>query len=493
MQQVFLADENPLCRLAAQLPEGMRVCNRGCGIPNPAAWGHVCPFGMIMRRVVGPAGARQHRWIGRRFPNIGAMHQTLDRFLQAGMNEAMFIAHLPSNPIASEEELTRAARRVEAAAPEDAAPAAAGIVGPMVGGPIEEPDDQLSNVLEYIDQVQSIISGGEKHEAICERFLRVMGGIVPFEEMSIYLCDRKSGDLVIAASVEHQAARIEYPRARTCRLDTTSLGTAALAQRKILIQRGDTIEPLVGRFDGLGAIAIPLPMKAGEGIGVWISTRNAACPSRLGSDPVRVMGLLAELLAVRLRRGGPEPAPGRERAADPPTPTPERPSIRNAPPAWSDKSLALALAPEAARASRTKTGLALVRLKIVRLTGDGRRVAIPVEQLTEGMRSVLRPYDRFELAGGRFPLWDAILPEADVMVARTVADRLITVAEDVMDAHGGTEEQDLRIGAGISIWRVDAATPEQMIEHASEALDRALRQNGDALIQVYVSGETNPA
>ena len=61
---------------------------------------------------------------------------------------------------------------------------------------------------------------------------------------------------------------------------------------------------------------------------------------------------------------------------------------------------------------------------------------------------------------------------------------MLTTFEDVMDASGGTEEQGLQPGIGISFWGGDAAGPDEMVRHAAEVADRAWVQAGEASIQV---------
>ncbi len=502
LEQIALANENPLCRLLARTREGERVCNRGCGI-DPAAPPdrHVCPFGMAMQRLA-PAGAPDprltSRWIGRRFLSLQSLHAALDRLLAEGLDEETIFAHLPSNPVVLIHELRRAAG--DAARETDHEPSTDLEIPPPepagAAAPTRQPDEpefrpssELTHLLEFVLQLQTLLASSDQPGSICERFLRALGGLLPFDAMSIYLRESVDAEPVLVSTVEREpadAAQAPSPRAHDTRLPAHAIGALALGERRVMIQQGDTVRRYAGEFRGPGRVALPFPLSRGEAMGVWLAEidhepRDAAAEWQ--RDAPLWMQVLAEVLAARLAQvpGNPEPARRRETPAPafaaPPAP---------APPACPRDGLARRLAVESVRCARHGYGFSLV---LVGVAFEAERVALPEAELSDQFRAALRPYDEcFRLDGGD-AVWAVLLPHTSEHEARRVAFRLISIVEDVLDAHGGAEEMGIRPGAGISLWGVDASSADQLIHQAEAALARALACTHEPVIQVFGHGE----
>ena len=116
--------------------------------------------------------------------------------------------------------------------------------------------------------------------------------------------------------------------------------------------------------------------------------------------------------------------------------------------------------------------------------GAGQAVKLPAEELERKFATLLRPYGRVTVLTGPARIWYVIIPHAHEHAARTVAARLLTTFEDVMDARGGAEEQGLRPGVGISLLGADAASAEEMIRHATTAAHQVVRRRRDGAIEV---------
>lgn len=468
-RQVDLTGENPLCRLIAQTGAGWPVCGRGCGIEQPSTQQkHICPMGLAMRRAEGPAGASGARWVGRRFPTIQAMHQTLDRLIAEGLDEETILAHLPPDPIATEIELRQAAQCAAPMAP---------YVTPTVFRredavlPLEEKKPakgqinfQLDNMLEYLEQILSLIATARQPEAICERFLRSVGAVVPFDEMAIYLRQKADSDWVITAWVDGASASPAGPRLQTCHLEASGLGAAAIEQHKILIERASGHEPFRGSFQGPGTLAIPFPLSSGEPAGVWLAHQSD--PARtfsLSTDLVRFMRLLAEFLAARLQQVAlpAQPAAGEEKGA-----VPAKKAKAENGWSWNHEALFEVLRPEIARASRRNEPVALVCLQVAAGIAPE---ALPVGEITQELATSLRPYDQVAASADSPSTWYAILPELPEDEAREVALRLSNVFESLLEACAGAKEKRVRCRVGVSVWGDDANSIEQMIRHAERA------------------------
>lgn len=442
-RQTDLKYENPLCRLAARTAAGARVCGQGCGLAEGAASAsHVCPFGLMMVQAPPAPGSSLARWVGRRFPDAGTMHEALDRLHDAGFDEEKILSHLPPNPIATLEELRQAAgSRREPAEVVRVTPAKAAR---------PEPDSRLGDILEYFEQVNRLIAGASGAEAACERFLRAVAAVVPFEEMTIYL--RGAGEWPMAAAVTGGAAHEAADSA--CALDPDGLGAAAVAQGQILMSIDGRVAPYAGCLEGPATLALPFPLTGGHPVGVWLARPGETPgPSALGSDVVRSMRILAEFLATRLQQI-------EELSAARTNPEP--------PAAASDPALTLVdkLCAEVARGARHEQPFTLLCLHA---RGRDSQADFPCEHLTREFSVTLRPYDTL-LSDPQSPsTWFAVLPYVQEAQARLVAARLMMVFEDVMDAHGGAEEQGVRLAIGASIWGDDAVDPEELIVHAAGA------------------------
>jgi GGDEF domain-containing protein len=474
-RQTELLRENPLCRLAARTTLGACVCNQGCGMDHPAEQtGHTCPFGLAMRRVPAPSGLSQERWIGRRFPNVRAMHQALDQLIGEGLDEETILAHLPPNPIASEEELKQATLHEDTPV----------VNQTSIQGTQE--NFRLGNLLEYLEQVHSLIATANRSATICERFLRVVAAVAPFDEMAIYLREDTGADWVIASSVDCLGASLPQPRPQACRLEPAGAGAAAIAQHRMIVQRDGQIESFHGEFQGPGMLAIPFPLGSGNVLGVWLASQcDPARVSPLGGDLARFMRLLAELLAARLQQVAPRPAAANPSLAPAVQPQPKSESQRG----WNRESLLEALRPEVARAAREGGEVALLCLQVAS-TSPSRQVHLPKEALTQELARTLRPYDRIALCCEPDQTWGIILPHAREDNARIIAARLQSVFEDFMDACGGMEEQGLQSKVGVSIWSADATSAEQMIDHAFHAARQGFERADNAMIRLSDSRPT---
>jgi hypothetical protein len=491
-RQVAIQYENPLC-----------------GMTQPAQQNrHVCHFGLTMWQVSAPAGSCVTHWVGRRFTSVHAMHEALDRLIVEGLDEETILAHLPPNPIANEEEIRQAALKLASVGIEPvrgcfASAKPARQASPQAARGSNEPAVEaegfpgyhVGNWLEYLEQVHSLLSTAKRAETIAERFLRTIAAVVPFDDMSVYLQEQKQW--VIAASVDCAGSRPTRPRAQSCYLEPMGLGATAIVQNKIMIEQDDRRGPFAGEFQGPGTLAIPFPLGSGQPIGVWLARQiDPQRSSLLGADLVRFMRLEAELLAARLQRTiGSEPAetepaeteilgnpedgvewlPVTESAAGMAQGEPERL------PAEELSDLREALGQAVARANRKHDAVAVLCLKVACTAGP---VELPVEELTRKISTMLRPYGRLTLFPGPAKDWYLILPTAQESAVRTIAQRMLTTFEDVMDASGGTEERGLQPGIGISFWGVNAAGPDEMVRHAAAAADRAWAQAGETPIQI---------
>jgi hypothetical protein len=461
-----------LCRLAARTPAGAHHCYKGCGIAHGGgAERHQCPLGLAMLRHESRAAGHTSHWIGRRFVSVDAMHAALDQLMAAGFDEETVLEHLPPNPVLEWGEMRRIA---------------AGQLSPAGAQPETSGDQHLVNVIEYLTQIHSLIASGDRPATVCDRFLRVLAGMLPFDDMVIYLLPPDEAELVIVATVDRGARERGKLTAHSTRLDRDGLGWRSFTERKVMIERNGTIEPLDGELAGPGRLAIPLPPISGRMMGVWIARRSHPFErSPLGNEPVRLMNLLAELLSSRLQQlfgvKAELPAAGQSAAT--------LPEIPPAPPvalhAWDGDGLRWALEPEVARATRYDGGLALLHLRVECARAD---VTLPSGELTGALAASLRAYDKMARRTGAAEAWDIILPHANDETARLVGARLLTLVEDIMDARGGTEELGLRLGLGISLWGADAASAEQMIRHAEAAAAQAAASNTHSLILVHETG-----
>ncbi|MEN6627113.1 MAG: hypothetical protein ABFD69_12895 [Candidatus Sumerlaeia bacterium] len=435
-QQTDLRNANPLCALAARTRAGMAVCNQGCGIRETAVGAvHACVFGLEMRCAeVSASGAR---WSGRRFGSAQAMHQALELLELNGIERDEILAHLPDEPIA-------APRRMRPAAA-DPAPAA-----PVQG-------DHAGHLLEYVEQIHRLISSAGKREEVCNRFLRALCGAVPFDGMAIYLADGE--ELVLTATADRESRT--RPKAHPCRPAADSLEALALARACTLVENNaGAIEPLAGAPDQPVAVAIALAGKA-RPLGVWVSRRGGTpFASPIQRQPIRLMHLLAELLAERLEREA-APAGGEVVAIENP-----------------DHKLFAELRAEVARATRIEGAVALLRVVVD--TGRG-KARLPAEALGEALAGAVRPYDRVAAIPGEPCAWWVMGAHAAAEDARAIATRLVATLEDVMDAHGGAEELGVAFRVGISVWGDDAASADELVAHATAAA----AENTGELINPY--------
>lgn len=464
-RQLDLKYENPFCRLAARTAAGASACAQGCGMDcasQPAS--HTCPFGQMMVQAPLAGGSAAARWIGRRFPDVESLHGALDRLLAEGLDEETILAHLPPNPIVSPEELREAAgpRRNTASIVHQVTPAPSATPAPA---PAARPDDEarLCNLLEYLEQVHRLIGGATRPEMVCERFLRAVSAVVPFDEMAIYLRNREGNDFDLAALVENSGQRdVLHPAA--CHLEPFGPGLAAITQHRILIQQQGAIQPFNGALEGPSTLALPFPLAGGELLGVWLAhLGDSPRPCALGGEVVRYMRLLSEFLAARLRQLS-ELSEARVQPIELALPIPVQEASAAA------LTLADAICREAARGARQNQPFTLLCLQVL---GRAAVLDLPDEELSQGLASVLRPYDTFVADPQSPATWFVVLPHTQEEAARMVAARLLTVFEDVLDAHGGAEEQGLRLGLGGSVWGADTISPEQLILHATSAAARA--------------------
>jgi hypothetical protein len=482
LRQLSLSSPNPFCRLTARSSLGAPVCDKGCGIDQSNGDPHhQCPLGMIMRRIPASSAEGRSRWVGRRFPNLSAMHQALDLLNREGVDEEIILAHLPPNPVVSPDELEQISF---ASAPGeyeyrlDVHPGGEG--------------SDAQNMVEYIDQVQALLSTARKPSVASERLLRVLAGVVPFHHLSVYLRDDASGgpdaEPVLVASIDLDDSGFDALRPQSCRLEPGSLGAQAFHQGRNLIGREGEILGLESDPVLPQAVAMVLTADGRPPLGVLLAQRSdGRSTSRIQGDPLALMRLATNLLATRLDRiesipfG---PAPKEQLAPEPAHVT------RQEDPVWGKDELIGALAAETARAGRSGRTLALLSLQAISHKGT---VALPLAELTGGFRSLLRPYDQLAVATESTDTWNIILSEADESMARKVAGRLVTIAEDIMDAHGGVEEQGLAVGVGISIGGADATNENQMVEHAWAARAMSLGSNSLQPLQVYDSSPASAA
>ena len=525
-RQLALEHENPFCRLAASTAEGAAVCDRGCGIdPSAPCASHTCPFGMLMKPLAQVGEGSTVRWIGRRFASVQAMHTALDQLGAAGIDEEAILEHLPPNPVVSEAELDRTLadrRRSEGLAEEHApaepeqnplalctvtreakpapvsepntataAPATPeGQTQPLVAAASPAPESiHLGDIYEYLTQVNSLIVTARRPSIACDRFLRVLSGMVPFEEMVIYLHDPATGELVLNSTIDHAPAEEGRPRAHATRLKVDGLGETAFKQGRMMIERNGVIEPLSGEADGAGVLAMPLPMRSERTLGVLIATLSGGERNAIfGNEPIRLLGLLAQMLSAQLCRleetspAQPE-APHTPHAPQAPLTVPE-PQL----PARTAEGFTAALRAETARMTRGGTGPACLH---VRLSGKRAAEALRKGPLTPELAAALRPFDAVAQTQTDEPAWMVMLATAGPDEARAAARRLTTVLEDALDSRGGMEEMGLRVSIGASVPGVDAAQAEQALAFAREAALAAEALREAPLVLFYGEMETH--
>ncbi len=432
-RQTEIRHGNPLCLLAARTRVGMAVCQRGCGIGRQEVGArHTCPFGLEMQcAAVTESGAR---WVGRRFGSARALHKALEFLENNGSEREEILTSLPDEPI------------VEYVAPDRIEKvSAAGSAEPSA-------DEHAGHLLEYVEQVHRLIAAAGKREDVCNRFLRALCGAVPFDEMAIYLAE--GDELVLAAAADRDDKSRPRPRAHPCKPPREGLVAQSIAHACTMVEQpGGAVEPFVPGGAPPQAVAIPL---VGEGLrpfGVWNATcRGAAGAGPIRIEPLRLMHLLAEILAARLN--GDETGAGGEVVAV----------------ADARGGLAADLQAEVARAARLQSSFALLRVAV----GAGRAGArLPAEALGEAFAGVVRPYDRVLPVDGAQGAWWVVAAHATVEEARALAARLIATIEDVMDAHGGAEEMGIAPRVGISVWGDDAAGVDELMAHATAAAGEA--------------------
>lgn len=506
-RQHSVVRENPLCKLAALTPLGTTVCNRGCGLAHvKAGEEHICPFGMVMQRVrVKEAGRTV--WIGRRFVDAFALHRALDRLMEAGHREETLLANLPDDPVVAQAELQEAAKDYAAmhggvnemdAAKRDEAPAQPKAEPlpepdpvfesfnreakkPAASEPVAEPAahppaSRVDYLLEYMMQVHHLLLSADHPERICDRFLRALGGCLPCDEMAIYLRsiqqDGQIGEeLVLAATLDNHTCRPLRPQAQHCRLEPGHLGSEALYLEKVMVERDGEATILDGDFDGRGRIAVPL-IWGKDKLGVLVGKSESSPTHRpLVSEPMRLLRLVAEIMSARLHQvmGLGQGAVGPESAEEP-----RHPGIA----CWAGAELEREVQAEVARAQRKAECTGMLRIL---LESPQERVTLPIEELSEAIRHVLRPYDRFARYDEKGLGWIALLPDVEDTAAHAVAMRIEAVVEDVLDARGGMEELGIRLGIGGAVLGGDATTGVELIEHAEQAMSRALQSSSDVI------------
>ncbi|MCE5231656.1 hypothetical protein LLG95_18925 [bacterium] len=437
-RQTEIRHGNPLCLLAARTRAGMGVCNQGCGVcRSEAGMLHTCPFGLEMQCAeVTATGAR---WVGRRFSSANSMHKTLELLEVNGIDREEILASLPDEPVVPRSKFqTQSPTARSAAAPEPAA----------------TNDERAGHLLEYVEQVHRLIAAPGKREEVCNRFLRALCGAVPFDEMAIYLADAEG--LVLAAAADRDDKARPRPRAHPCKPPKDGLVAQAAARSCTMIQKASgPAEPFVANDGRPRAVAIPLAGRGLRPIGVWHASCAGALNSPIQLHPMRLMHLLAEMLAERLDREDRSAAPGVEVVAieDP------------------NHKLMAELRSEVARATRFEGSFALLRVAV----DPGRaKVRLPLEVLGEAMAGAVRPYDRVRPVHGEPCAWWVMGAHAGSEDARAIGARLIATLEDVMDAHGGAEELGISFRVGISVWGDDAASADEMVAHATAAVADAM-------------------
>ncbi len=414
-----LRHENPFCVLAARTTLGARFCGRGCGIAGEERE-HACPFGLEMRRAADRAADGSGRWVGRRFTSARALHLGLDLLTAEGIDPEHALAHLPDNPIVTAPELDEAAAHLSPLPRPQSA---------------EDDGRRLAHVLEYVDQVRALVAAPGNPDEICGRFLRVLTGVLPFAEMTLYL-DGPHG-LTPCASVGGPA-------------DPENLAAAAFDRVAVLVETPDgTFAPASEQLEPPPAAAIPL-LAGSAPLGVWFARRGSGAPLvGLVSAPLALMRLLAGMLAERLA--------GLEQAA--------APAVIDLPLQPPAQPFAEELAREVARSVRMSMPLAALRLRVAG-RGD---ISTHEPAISAVLRDGLRPYDRVFPAGGG--AWDIIATHLDAEGAQSLAARLVERIEDLMDQRGGVEELGLRFAVGYSVWADDAAVAEELAEHAAAATE----------------------
>ena len=463
VRQISCHNENPFCLLAARTPEGSRICTKGCGIDSgDAARTHLCPFGLLMHRMDAGGGQARQRWIGRRFPTVVAMHRGLDRLSDLDFDEETILTHLPPNPVVSGEEIEWAFLNDR---PNGSKPPRESLRG-------SDRTDGMVHLLEYLDQVEALLATADGAPVACERFLRVLAGMAPFDRMSIYLSSQADEAPTRTAFFDRRSNdRVPTPPSQNGRLDPDSIGGVAYAQGRVCTDHEE---------DSGAPRSVAIPLAFGPTGGVWVAARrDAALPqTQFKSHYLPLMRWMARILADRLgqlQQAG-------EQTNDLPSTDWQPVPIRTIAPELDAPEADATLEDEILRHAIGDQPVALLRLQIA---APPDLSELPIAELTSGFRSVLRPLDRLTVADVSAGAWDAVLPEADVPVARSMAAQWITIFEDIMDARGGTEEQGLHLGIGISVLGFDAPTAGRMIDHASAACQAALEQSDGQVVKVF--------
>jgi hypothetical protein len=505
LRQLTLAHANPLCGLLEQTAQGCAVCNRGCGlsVAPPATREHLCPFGMVMLRLDRANEPRPYvtRWIGRRFVSVAALHRALDHLAAAGIGEEAIFEAVPPNPVVNHEELIEAVHERSRAAivpvPIHSGPAAEARNGSLCVAPAPPPAGGTRDaIFEFLSQVQRLLSTTADPQALGVRFLKAAGSALPFDRGAIVAALRHGTDPGSLATIGEGEDLSAHP-----------LVARVLATPCALTESGGAVQPMTETFRGGATLALPLTAGA-DVLGVWIAHWPAGeAVSPLVGEPLRLLRLLADLLAGRLElvrhlRRAPEPVetPIEISASEcVPAETADEALQSDLPPAafspailraeadtadaqWTRARLLDELRPEVARARRLDANVALIQLT---LRGPADGGAAPVEAIASALDRARRLYDRLGTAAGQPASWFFILPQVDRAQARAAATRMQGLVEDVLDSHGGFEEQGYRLGLGISMLGIDAADASQMTVHASAAVEAALASADAEAIRLF--------
>ena len=400
------------------------------------------------------------RWAGRRFASVDEMHRTLDLLLDHGFGEETILDHLPSNPVATQHEFANLL---------------ATYGGDVVIQPALESRTRpcLGHVLEFVEQVRNLLASADRPACLCDRFLRAIGGLLPFGEMVIYLRERTGNGYVIAATAERHAAATPGPQAHPCRLESEGLGATAMAEGCLMADRDGRHYPPGDHLVAGEQVALPLMLGADCGLGVWMASGTGQAIGDFShGEALGLMRIFGDMLSNQLSRLIAHGAG---------TPNEQPSGISDG--TTSQADLSGLLATEIARASRFDAGLAVVRLQLM---ADGCRPdSLPVEQIERILHSTTRPYDRVFDEPDQPLTWTLVLPETHDLSAHVVASRLLMAIEDLLDSRGGTEEQGIRVGAGVALWGADAATPEGMIKGVQLALHQAMDGHPEHQIRFY--------
>ncbi len=446
-RRIAIRDQNPFCALAARTPLGAGACARACGLTSHSAEAHTCPLGLELRRVAGTARGGV-RWVGARFTSSAALHHALDLLERTGLDPDAILDQLPDEPIVSSDRLQRAAD----AAASPAEPSA---------DPVEQ---RIVNVIEYIGQIHSLLAEATRPEEVCDRFLRTLVSATSFDKMAIYLWDPAQQALILAAAADREDPRRARPHAHPTHADPEGLLAQAYTRGRTLIERaGGEPEPICGEVDGPLRIAIPLPPRRGHGVGVWTAMRRTGAECLFSQQPIRLMHLLAEMLAARL-----EPV-RLVQSSDP-----------DAPPEPCDLArLHAMLRAEIARAARLAQPLALLH---VRVESARAGTPLPLDPISRALQRALRPYDILAPRADLHGHWAIILPHTSGEEVQSVAERILMLLEDVMDRHGGSEELGMRYALGIATWSAGTSTAEALTEHAAAAIAHAPAAPGGTIL-----------